>query len=105
MATSIESSWIKIKSLTDEMISNSSREDWLGVSETAKQRHKLITLHFSNHPVGPDTAEFYQQHLNELMQNEAGLQSLITAARKKSMKENSFINNRKRIQTAYRQST
>ncbi|ARN73054.1 hypothetical protein [Oceanicoccus sagamiensis] len=97
----IETSWAEIISITQSIENSAAKEAWEDISSLAVNRHKKITGHFAQFPVGPDTAYFYAEHLNNFIAQEQVLSDLVKAARKEALKQGMTINNRKKVNSAY----
>lgn len=99
--TDIGVSWYKILQLTEQFKQLTDEGLWPEASALAVLRHKTITQHFQQYPVGPATAEFYVQHLNNFMHQEELLKQQAIKARKMAMKEGMIINTNKKAINAY----
>ena len=98
-------SWNKILQLTEQFKQLTDDSLWPEASALAALRHKTITLHFQQYPVGPATAEFYVKHLNNFMHREELLKKQAIKARKLAMKEGMIINTNKKAIKAYNTQT
>lgn len=101
----ISLSWNKILELTQQFKQLTGDSLWLKASELAASRHQTITQHFQQYPVGPETAEFYVQHLNDFMHKEDALKQQALKARKIAMKESIAISTNKKAIKAYNTQT
>lgn len=99
----LEHDWQQVLDSTKHLEHAANEQDWEHVAELAAKRHSLITQHFDIHPVGPDTAEFYQQHLSSFLAKEEQLQQLAATARKAAMKASLKLHSNKKAVNAYRQ--
>jgi hypothetical protein len=102
-SNNVEKSWQNILCATRTIEQASAEEHWAQVAELAANRHRMITEHFGRYPVGPNTAEFYQQHLSQFLMKEERLQQLASEARKASMKAGIKLNSNKKALNAYKQ--
>jgi|GEM_PF-5216636 len=76
-------------------------QDWERACELAAQRHRALLQHFQQHPVGPATAEFYQQALPGFMADEPRLNELAVQARREIMKQSLALRQGRRAVSAY----
>jgi hypothetical protein len=103
-STPIGQSWQNILSITQTMEQSATSEDWHAVANSASKRHKMIKHHFTLFVVGPDTAEFYYQHLSQFLCKEEQLQTLASNAQKQVLKQNLTLVSNKRAASAYQAS-
>lgn len=97
----IENSWSAIGNASSAMQSAAANEEWFQVMEMAALRHQQVVDHFERFPVGPDNAEFYRSHINAMLKEEQGLQTLVLDARKKVMGAATVSNQNHRAVGAY----
>ena len=102
MTQAIEKSWGQILDVTRQIESLAGKEEWATVSKLATDRHLRINKHFAEFPVGPETASFYSQELNNFIVKEEALKNVVKQARKETLREGTIINNRKKLVNSYR---
>jgi hypothetical protein len=97
----IETSWQDIEAMNQSMHAAANAEEWQQVMACATDRHQRLLAHFKRFPVGPKYAQFYQQHLNEMLSGERQLQALANNARKRVMSDSVAINKNRRALDVY----
>ncbi|MCP3907259.1 MAG: flagellar protein FliT [Oceanicoccus sp.] len=102
---SIDHSWEIIEARTNAMEDAAKQEDWETIAHLAVERHLLITSHFNQFPVGPDTASFYQPRLANFLDSESELQVCAQSARKQLMKDGLIRSTGKKAVNAYKNHT
>jgi len=100
-AHKLENSWNNIIEMTSSIEGLAAESKWQDIATIATQRHKDITTHFQDFPVGPETAQFYSKHLSHFLEKEEILQELVKSARKEVLKAGTIINNRKKLSASY----
>lgn len=99
--TRVAQSWSAIQQFTENMQHAAQDAEWARVLELATERHVELLAHFEKFPVGPDNAEFYQQHLHAMLLGEQQLQAITTEARKAVMRDGLISSRNHRAVGAY----
>jgi hypothetical protein len=94
-------SWQHIEGLTKSIMTLAKKQDWPEVNELAIKRHQAVLKHFDDFPVGPETAEFYNDHLSRFLTQEAHITALATDARKKVMQQGLALQQSQKAVSAY----
>lgn len=102
--SALHTSWQAISDFGQQMQQLADQEDWSGIAALAARRHQTVTSHFHCHPVCPDNAAFYKQHLSTFLQQEQQLKTVVEQARKKAIKGVISINQGRKAVHAYRNS-
>lgn len=96
-----QQSWQVLIDLSKQMEILAQQNDWQALASLAVERHQRVNQHFTQFPVGPETASFYQQRLSQFMAHEQQLQQLATTARKQVMKHGADLRQGKKANHAY----
>ena len=96
-----ELSWAALMHQTRAMRAAARAADWPAVAELAGTRHQALLEHFERFPVGPETAVFYERHLNLLLEQERELKTLAVTARREVMKQGLDASRNRRAVKAY----